>query len=234
MTTDRACAWCGAPLGWKCRDAVTCSKRCRQARARFASCFESEVRAREPRRFAYADPPYPGLAHYYRDHPDFAGEVDHVALARELATFDAWALSTSADALPDVLEAVRASGERPMVAAWFRGERPNTGARRPLSAWEPVVYARPRLALDASRIDRGDALRRTDALVHVARPRTTDDERRVIGAKPGAFWSWLFRLLGAQPGDVFVDLFPGSGGGARAWAEFESKASNLPANDASE
>ena len=29
-------------------------------------------------RFAYADPPYPGLsARYYRNEPTFAGEVDH-------------------------------------------------------------------------------------------------------------------------------------------------------------
>lgn len=225
----RPCAWCGAPLGARTRrDAVTCSKRCRQARARFASHFASEARAREPRRFAYADPPYPGLAHYYRDHPDFAGEVDHLALARELAGFDAWALSTSADALPDVLATVRDAGERPKVAAWFRGERPHPSARVPLSAWEPVLYIRPRL-VEPSRRARADASRRTDALVHVARPRLTDGDRRVIGAKPAAFWAWL---LGAQPGDTFVDLFPGSGGGARAWEAFE--ASNLPACDASE
>ena len=29
-------------------------------------------------RIAYADPPYPGCAHLYRGHPDYAGEVDHV------------------------------------------------------------------------------------------------------------------------------------------------------------
>ena len=26
-------------------------------------------------RIAYADPPYPGCAHLYRDHPDYDGEV---------------------------------------------------------------------------------------------------------------------------------------------------------------
>jgi hypothetical protein len=31
-------------------------------------------------RLGYADPPYPGLAHLYKDHPDYAGEVDHVVL----------------------------------------------------------------------------------------------------------------------------------------------------------
>ena len=30
-----------------------------------------------PLRLAYADPPYPGNAWLYRDHPDYGGEVDH-------------------------------------------------------------------------------------------------------------------------------------------------------------
>ena len=32
-------------------------------------------------KIAYADPPYIGCAHLYRDHPDYAGEVDHPAIA---------------------------------------------------------------------------------------------------------------------------------------------------------
>jgi hypothetical protein len=60
------------------------------------------------------------------------------------------------------------------------------------------------------------AERRLDALVHVARIRTTDP-RWCTGAKPAAFCWWLFDLLGALPGDDLVDLFPGSGGVARAW-----------------
>lgn len=31
-------------------------------------------------RIAYADPPYPGQSKLYRNHPDYAGEVDHAAL----------------------------------------------------------------------------------------------------------------------------------------------------------
>src|ERR1041384_41386 len=48
-------------------------------------------------------PPYPGKAFYYRDHPDYAGEVDHADLIARLAAYDGWALSTSAAALPAVL-----------------------------------------------------------------------------------------------------------------------------------
>ena len=78
---------------------------------------------------------------------------------------------------------------------------------------------------------------RTDALVHGVRARTTDPAR-VIGAKPAAFAFWMFDLVAALPGDEFVDLFPGSGGVARAWEVFVSRAdradaSAMPRGDAS-
>jgi hypothetical protein len=167
--------------------------------------------AKEPIRVCYADPPYPHRSKLYRRHRDFGGEVDICGLvARLVHEFPAgWALSTSAEALPSVLRFCPASAR---VAAWVRGERP-TVAFHPLSAWEPVVYCggRARKVLP----DR----RRVDALVHHARPRLSDPER-VVGAKPAAFCYWLFDLLGLLPGDDFVDLFPGSGGVARAFTLF--------------
>jgi hypothetical protein len=185
----RVCGWCDGPIPPAARsDAIYCSTRCRQASHRFGKGRALRVAAGRPLRLAYADPPYPGKAGLYRGHPDFAGEVDPGGLVERLvAEFpDGWALSTSAEALPDVLApcppAVR-------VAAWFRGERP-TLAYRPLSSWEPVVYRGGRAypsPLEA---------RRLDALVHV-------------GAKPAAFCWW-------------VDLFPGSGGIARAWRLYTS------------
>jgi hypothetical protein len=46
-------------------------------------------------RIAYADPPYPGCAKLYRDHPDYGGEVDHRALVARLQDeFDGWVLHT--------------------------------------------------------------------------------------------------------------------------------------------
>lgn len=47
-------------------------------------------------RVAYADPPYIGQsAKHYRNHPDYAGEVDHLALIDRLVSEypDGWALS---------------------------------------------------------------------------------------------------------------------------------------------
>lgn len=58
-------------------------------------------------RLAYADPPYPGCASLYRDHPDYAGEVDHAALLRTLQdNYDGWVLHTSSVALRAILPLV--------------------------------------------------------------------------------------------------------------------------------
>lgn len=250
----RACEWCGGEIPPAARvDSICCSKRCRQARHRFrAAVGQASRSAGAPLRLAYADPPYPGRSRrYYGDHPDYAGEVDHAELIASLvATYDGWALSTSADALVDVL-ALCPPGVK--VAAWHRGARPRRRVVRPLNAWEPVIYFGERVGQDlddasrlpsdptrrgdqvidasrstvvrhdASRSAVGDASagspRRVDSLVYAARARTTDPGR-VVGAKPATFCRWIFDLLGAQAGDEFVDVFPGSGGVARAWLAY--------------
>ncbi|MCW2754647.1 MAG: hypothetical protein JWQ32_2058 [Marmoricola sp.] len=216
------CDWCHGPIPEGARrDSICCSKRCRQARHRFRTAVGTSVAPGRPRRLAYADPPYPGKAWLYRDHPDFAGEVDHRELVASLSTeYDAWALSTSAIALPAVL-ALCPPGVR--VAAWVRGERPNKQAIWPQNAWEPVIYAGDvrRVAEDLYDASSDVDGRRVDALVHHSRPRITDP-KRVIGAKPATFARWIFDLLGATPADELVDVFPGSGGIARAWEFFRA------------
>lgn len=217
----RGCQYCGRLIAPGARrDAVYCGKRCRQAAWRFGRGCPARAPAAspsassQPKRFAYADPPYPKrAARYYRRHQDYAGEVDVRELVAQLVTEypDGWALSTSADALQAVL-ALCPDGVR--VAAWVRGERP-TASHRPLNAWEPVIYSGGRPYVSERR--------RLDALVHTARPRTTDPDR-VVGAKPSAFAWWLFDLLGALPGDELVDLFPGSGAIGRAWSIYSRAA----------
>lgn len=216
------CEWCRKPFPpGKRSHARTCSQPCRQALARFAKHGPPVVRPAPrdplaPMRIGYADPPYPGLAHYYEGHPDYAGEVDHRVLVPELATTfpDGWALSTSAKALPLVLsicvEFLGADAVR--VASWHRGPRGGR-AKWPRSAWEPVIYAGGR------RITSTSSTPPTDALVAGVSARLSDPAR-VIGAKPAPFAFWLFDLLGARPGDELVDLYPGSGGIARAWDLF--------------
>jgi hypothetical protein len=210
----RVCAWCSGPIPARARrDSVCCSTPCRQARHRFNTAVGNAgtVAVGRTLRLAYADPPYPGKAWYYRGHPDYAGEVDHAALIRRLGLYDGWALSTSAAALPAVL-ALCPPGVR--VAAWHRGERP-TRSRWPLSAWEPVIYHGGRPA-DPSRPGALDA-RRADSLVCGVSPLTTLPSR-VTGTKPAAFCRWVFDLLGAERGDTLDDLFPGVV--ARAWAAY--------------
>jgi hypothetical protein len=79
-------------------------------------------------RLAYADPPYPGKAELYVDHPDYAGEVDHEELIARLQGYDGWALSTGSWALQDVL-ALCPSGVRILI--WTK----HSIAR----SWEPVI-----------------------------------------------------------------------------------------------
>ncbi len=214
----RLCAWCENPIPAKARrDAVCCSVRCRQARHRFfrAVGYADSVAPGRPLRLAYADPPYPGKARLYRDHPDYGGEVDHAALLAELSDYDGWALSTSAEALPVVL-ALCPPGVR--VAAWHRGERP-TRSRWPLRAWEPVIYCGGRQLTGGAR--------RVDSIVCGVGPLDTLPGR-VLGAKPAAVCRWIFTLLGACPGDTLDDLFPGSGAVGRAWAVFTSSPDPSP------
>ena len=178
----RVCAWCEGPIPARARrDAVCCSVRCRQARHRFLRAVgrAEAVAPGRSLRLAYADPPYPGKARLYRDHPDYGGEVDHAALIARLADYDGWALSTSAEALPAVL-ALCPPGVR--VAAWHRGERP-TRSRWPLHAWEPVIYHGGRQRSPG----RGGPIRSC-----AGSRRWTTLPGRVIGAKPAAVCRWIF------------------------------------------
>jgi len=216
------CLWCRDPIRVDARrDSLYCSQSHRQAAWRFntaSSPTRSTRRVsidyaspRSARRFAYADPPYPGQARrHYADHADYGGEVDHQELVSRLTScYDGWALSTSAAALRDVLGVCPADVR---VAAWLRGARSGL-SYLPLTSWEPVIYRGARRQVSPSSV------RRLDSLVYVSRPRLTE-ATRVIGAKPAAFNRWLFELLGLLPGDELVDLFPGSGGVARSWGTY--------------
>jgi hypothetical protein len=161
-------------------------------------------------RLAYADPPYPGLAHLYRGHQDYAGEVDHDALVARLLGFDGWALSTSEDALRDVLSLTPRGTH---VCPWTKPHGAAL-ARGPSSVHEYVLVWPARLEMPGVR----DAL-----YASVARGGDSD----LIGRKPMAFCAWLFALLGASPLDSFDDLFPGSGAVGRHWEEFRRSGTEL-------
>lgn len=150
-------------------------------------------------------------ARFYRGEPDYAGEVDHIILIGTLVEhYDGWALSTSQSTLGYVLslvDGVAQDRRRPVVrvAAWVKpiGASPLTYG--PHNCWEPVIYQPARLLRPGVR----DWLAAQPARRGGTLP----------GRKPIAFCAWLFALLGMQPGDELVDLFPGTGVVARSWRE---------------
>src|SRR5687768_4542785 len=146
-------------------------------------------------RAAFADPPYLGQArkHYGPD----AREVDHRLLIAHLEEFDAWALSCSSPSLRVILPMCP---EDVRVMAWVKPFASFKKGVNPAYAWEPVIVKAPMLPAG-----RGVATTRD----WVSCPITL--QRGTSGAKPALFCSWLFTVLGLQPGDELVDLFPGSG-----------------------
>ena len=159
-------------------------------------------------KFAYADPPYFGLAKklYGKMHPE-AAVYDtlegHAALIRRLEEeFSAgWALSLGSQNLKDILPLCPRDAR---VASWmktfsaFKKVSPNYG-------WEPVIFK------TQNRKWRGNFRRDW-----VACPMAM--HKGFKGAKPMPFCVWIFEdLLGMSPDDELVDLFPGSGSVTRAF-----------------
>jgi len=218
------CRWCRKLLKPTARrDSLYCCKSHRQAAWRFGRSIQEATRAARPLRLAVADPPYPGLSRrYYGSHPDFAGEVDHIALLLRLSAYDGWVLCTSSDALPGLLALCVAQDLRVRIAVWVRGVRSNK-ATAPLHGWEAVVYVPARSVVSSEP--------GCDVLIYPARARLSDPNR-VTGAKPAPYIAWIFQLLGARPGDQLDDLYPGSGGFLRAWAIYNER-SLTPGGDTS-
>jgi len=231
------CAWCTRPLGRKRRDAKFCGKPCRQAswRARVAHCELHRIG--KPLRLAYADPPYPGKSHLYRDQVTHLGEVNIPDLLSLLATYDGWALSTSAIAAPAVLAQCVAQGLTIRLAVWVKTPRPHLQARI-LNAFEVVLFAGGRPMLSSrypqdSSLDRQEtpALRVTDVLAGVNSRIRPTLPGACIGMKPPAFCTWVFKLLGALPGDTLDDLYPGSGIVTRCWLDYTQDPSSGSTHD---
>jgi hypothetical protein len=154
-------------------------------------------------RIAYADPPYPGMSHYYKDHPDYAGEVDHAELvARMEAHYDGWLLHTASTTLRQVL---MLCPEDVRVLAWVKGFaafKPNV----PLAyAWEPVV-CKPCRKQEVG----GDLVMRDWIQENMTM------QRGLVGVKPERVVVWALRAVGATVDDEIVDLYPGSGAVQRA------------------
>lgn len=198
----RPCGWCRAPLSDP--RARYCHQRCRQTAWRARRELSLAAAGDRPMRLAYADPPYPGLARrYYGREPSYAGEVDHRALIASLeASYDGWALSTSARALRDLLPLCPPEAR---VCSWVKPGGVPPGTRGLHNVWEPVIVVPARRERPGVR----------DSLVcHPARGGGS-----LPGRKPIKFVRWVIALLGARRGDTLDDLYPGTGVVGRAWAE---------------
>jgi hypothetical protein len=155
-------------------------------------------------RFAYADPPYPGCAHFYEENE----EVDHQELIERLVDEfpDGWALSTHSPGLKLILPMCP---DDVRVMAWvkpFAVFKPNVGVAY---AWEPVL------------VRGGRKLGREVDTVRDWVSANITLKRGMVGVKPEPFCFWLFSVLGAQAGDEFVDVFPGTGAVGRAWDRWQ-------------
>ena len=170
-------------------------------------------------RIAYADPPYPGCAHLYKDHPDYGGEVDHYELICRMAEdYDGFILHSSSVAMRTIVPMLPADVR---CMAWVKGF---AAFKRNVSvayAWEPVYVQAARKPVVSKRIVMRDWIECPITL-----------RRGLTGAKPEKVCHWAFEMVGARPDDELVDLFPGTGAVTKAWESWRGKFS-LPAAEVS-
>lgn len=172
-------------------------------------------------RVAWADPPYPEQAESYGEL-----EVDHAELLKHLDDgYDGWLLNTSSTGLRYVLrcaDQVEVDGFR--IMAWLK---PFSAFKKNVSvayAWEPVLVKAARKPTVSKRT--------------VMRHVSTGDEPIIFrdicaesitlkkgtrGAKPENLCRWGFEMLGLEPTDHLVDLYPGSGAVLAAWNEWRAE-----------
>ena len=160
-------------------------------------------------RFAYADPPYLGCAaRLYGDATYDDPQAHQRLIVRLCDEFpDGWALSLHAPSLRVIHSMCPDDVRVGVYAKTFAQIRRGVGAQW---FWEPVIWR-------GGRIDTGSEHRRDWCS---AFPRNAVKDG-LIGGKPRAFCRWVFLdLLGAQKGDTFEDIFPGTKAVSSAWEEY--------------
>jgi len=164
-------------------------------------------------RLAYADPPYLGCcALYGHFHPDgrcWDDVATHEALIRRLGVGfpDGWALSASTPSLRSLLPLCPPDVR---IGSWVKSFCAFKRGVRPAYAWEPVIFRGGRNPANGHKHPpppKGG--KQTTPKDFVVAPITL--KKGLTGAKPEAVCNWVLSLLGFQPGDEVVDLFPGTG-----------------------
>lgn len=162
-------------------------------------------------RLGYADPPYVGCAHLYRDEADYAGEIDMPQLIARLADFDGWILHAAATPASIAVIAPHV----PAGARWMAWVKPFAAFKRNVSvayAWEPCIVKPARKPVVSKRLVNRDWVSESITL-----------RRGLTGAKPEAVCHWAFEMMGACPDDELTDLYPGTGAVTRAWETWRGK-----------
>jgi hypothetical protein len=166
-----------------------------------------------PITFTYADPPYLGCGKLYAQHHEQALEWDDPTRHRQLIeqlqdeSPDGWALSMSVPSMRVLLPMLP---QHARLLAWVKPFAAFKKNVNPSSAWEPVALVGGRKRTDDNTYMR-DWVAESIAL-----------KKGLTGAKPKRFCWWLFDAANLQPGDQFIDLFPGSGSVSEAWEEYST------------
>lgn len=158
-------------------------------------------------KFAYADPPYFGLAekfygHLHSDAAAYDKLETHAALIDRITSeYDGWAMSLHSPSLRHILPLCPPNAR---VMAWvkpFASFKPGVGVAY---AWEPLIVW---------------GGRKRTRKQHTVRDWFAENitlQRGFTGAKPERVIWWLMDVLNVEPDDIVDDLFPGSGACTRA------------------
>jgi hypothetical protein len=168
-------------------------------------------------RIGYADPPYPGCAHLYKAHPDYAGEVDHRELVERLQRdYDGWVLHTHVAGLRMMEREHILPPEGIRICQWFK---PFAAFKRNVKiayAYEPVIIksCRPPV-VPSEEVSR-------DWIEEAVKENITM-KKGLTGVKPARVCHWAFQLVGALPGDELHDMYPGTGAVTDAWLSWKQR-----------
>lgn len=164
-------------------------------------------------KFAYADPPYLGLAqkfygHLHPDAADYDKIETHAALIERMTEeYDGWAMSLHSPSLRQILPLCP---EEARVMAWvkpFASFKPGVGVAY---AWEPLI------------VWGGRRRSREQMTVRDWFSEGITLKRGFTGAKPERVIWWLLEVMNATPEDTIDDLFPGSGAVTNAIAKWRA------------
>lgn len=168
-------------------------------------------------KFAYADPPYIGMAKKHYSADPLCAEVDHAELIDRLCRDypDGWALSCHTPSLRILLPLCPLDVR---VGAWVKPFHVFKKGVRPAYAWEPVLFRGGRNKNHPPPPKGGKATTPRDWV-----SANITLKKGLVGAKPEPFCFWLFDVLGMTPEDELHDLYPGTGIVTRAWEQWKQE-----------